>query len=96
MYKKLALSALALLVSSVAVAGDQILYRDLDADQNGKISPDEAAAMPGLTSQWTRLDTNADGMLDQAEFAKMEVREMNQQRDVMQMPSQAPTQMPPK
>lgn len=93
MYKKLALSALALLVSSVAVAGDQ-MYRDLDADQNGKISPDEAAAMPGLTDQWTRLDTNADGMLDQAEFAKMEVREMNQQREMYQQ--QEHMQMPPK
>ena len=93
MYKKLALTALAMLVSSVAVAGDATLYRDLDADQNGIISPDEAAASPELTSQWTRLDTNADGMVDQAEFAKMEVRDMNQnqyqQRDMMQ-------QMPPK
>lgn len=93
MYKRLALSALALLVSSVAVAGDQ-MYRDLDADQNGKISPDEAAAMPGLTDQWTRLDTNADGMLDQAEFAKMEVREMNQQREMYQQ--QEYMQTPPK
>ncbi len=93
MYKKLALSALALLVSSVAVAGDQT-YRALDADQNGKISPDEAAAMPGLTDQWTRLDTNADGMLDQAEFAKMEVRDMNQQREMYQQ--QEYMQIPPK
>lgn len=93
MYKRLTLSALALLVSSVAVAGDQ-MYRDLDADQNGKISPDEAAAMPGLTDQWTRLDTNADGMLDQAEFAKMEVREMNQQREMYQQ--QEYMQTPPK
>ena len=94
MYKKLALTSLALLVSSVAVAGDNILYRDLDADQNGKISPDEAAAMPALRNQWTQLDTNADGMLDPAEFAKMEVREMNQQRDVMQQ--QDVMQTPPK
>ncbi|MGB5276651.1 MAG: EF-hand domain-containing protein [Gammaproteobacteria bacterium] len=86
MYRKLALTALALLVSSVAVAGDKILYRDLDTDQNGLISAQEAAASPELTSQWTRLDANADGMVDQAEFAKMEVREMNQnqQREMMQ------------
>lgn len=88
MYKKLALASLALLVSGVAVAGDQNLYKHLDADQNGVISADEAAVSPELTSQWTKLDANADGMVDQAEFAKMEVREMNQNQpqDVMQMP----------
>ncbi|MBT8128054.1 MAG: EF-hand domain-containing protein [Gammaproteobacteria bacterium] len=88
MYKKLALASLALLVSGVAVAGDQNLYKHLDADQNGVISADEAAVSPELTSQWTRLDANADGMVDRAEFAKMEVREMNQNQpqDVMQMP----------
>lgn len=79
MYQKLGLAALALLVSSVAVAGDQTLYKDLDADQDGKINPEEAAALPALSDQWTALDTNADGMLDQAEFAKMEVKEMKKE-----------------
>lgn len=81
MYKKLALTALALLVSSVAVSGDQIMYKDIDANQDGKISPDEAAALPALSNQWTALDTNADGVLDQAEFAKMEVRDMTQEQE---------------
>ena len=76
MYQKLGLAALALLVSSVAVAGDQTLYKDLDVDQDGKINPEEAAALPALNEQWTVLDANADGMLDQAEFAKMEVEEV--------------------
>jgi len=82
MYQKLALTALALLVSSVAVAGDQTLYKDLDADQDGKINPEEAAALPALNDQWTVLDANADGMLDQAEFAKMEVKEMKEVKEM--------------
>jgi len=82
MYKKLALTVLALLVSSVAVAGDKTSYKDLDANQDGQISPEEAAASPALSNQWTALDANADGMLDQAEFAKMEVREMKQVQEI--------------
>jgi len=84
MYRIIALTTIALmvssaaLISSVAVAGDNMTYKDVDANQDGKISPQEAAAMPGLSDQWTALDANADGMLDQAEFAKMEVREMKQ------------------
>ena len=82
MYTKLALTALALLVSSVAVSGDKMSYKDFDANKDGNISPEEAAASPALTDQWTVLDANADGMLDQAEFAKMEVREMKQEREM--------------
>jgi len=73
MYQKLALTALALCVSGVTVAGG--VYKDLDANQDGNISPEEAAALPALSDQWTTLDVNADGMLDPAEFAKMEVKE---------------------
>ena len=85
MNNHLILVALALLVSTAVIAGDKISYKDLDADQDGKISPEEAAASPALTNQWTTLDANADGMLDQAEFAKMEVREMTQQRERTQV-----------
>ena len=85
MYQKLGLAALALLVSSVAVAGDQTSYKDLDADQDGNISPEEAAALPALNDQWTVLDANADGMLDQAEFAKMEVKEVKEVIEVKEI-----------
>ena len=82
MYRKLAVVGVALLASSVAVAGDKVSYQALDANQDGQISPEEAAAMPALNDQWTTLDTNADGMLDRAEFAKMEAREMKQQQEM--------------
>jgi hypothetical protein len=90
MYRKLTVTALALLVSSVAFAGDKTSYNALDADQDGKISPEEAAAMPALSDQWTTLDENADGMLDQAEFAKMEVevKEMKQTQEMKGAPAE--------
>ena len=72
MFQKLTLAALALLVSGVATAADKGLNRDLDINEDGAISPEEAAALPSLNDNWVVLDVNADGMLDQAEFAKLE------------------------
>jgi hypothetical protein len=40
-----------------------------DIDKDGRISSSEAAADPGLESQWQRLDGNDDDGLDRAEFA---------------------------
>jgi len=74
MLQKLTLAVLAMLVAGGAAA-DKGIYQNLDADQDGSISPEEAAAMPGLNDKWTNLDANADGKLDEAEFAKMEVSE---------------------
>ena len=59
--------------SSVAIAADQSLYRDLDINEDGAISQEEAAALPGLNGKWDELDVNSDGVLDAAEFAKLEV-----------------------
>jgi hypothetical protein len=73
MLKKLTLTALAMLVSSVAVAaGENKLYTDLDLNEDGAISKVEGTALPGLSDKWDALDQNADGMLDPAEFAKLE------------------------
>jgi hypothetical protein len=76
MLQKLTFAALALFVSGVAVAAGEGMYGHLDADQDGAISQEEAAAMPGLNDMWTKLDANADGKLDEAEFAKMEVSDV--------------------
>jgi len=73
MSKKLTLTTLLLLASGVAVAADKNLYTDLDINQNGTISKDEAAMLPALNDKWVELDKNADGVLDSAEFAKFEV-----------------------
>lgn len=72
MFQKLTFTALALMISGVAFAADKDIYTTLDTNEDGAISQDEAAAMPGLNEKWVELDANADGMLDQAEFAKME------------------------
>jgi hypothetical protein len=73
MLKKLTLTALAMLASGVAVAAaENKLYTDLDLNEDGAISKVEATAMPGLSDKWDALDQNADGMLDPAEFAKLE------------------------
>ncbi len=72
MLQKLTFAVLALTVSSVAVAGEQSLSKDLDINQDGTISQEEAAVMPGVNEKWTELDVNADGKLDEAEFAKLE------------------------
>ena len=77
MFKKLTLTALALLVSTAAFAAEDNLYKDLDANEDGGISPDEAAALPGLKDKWVVLDTNADNILDPAEFAKLEFTDAN-------------------
>ena len=73
MLQKLTLAALAILVSGGATAADESMYKNLDANQDGAISQEEAAAMPGLNEKWVELDVNADGTVDEAEFAKMEV-----------------------
>lgn len=77
MSTKLTFTALLLLASGVAVAADINMYSDLDINQDGAISKKEAVALPGLSKSWVELDQNADGMLDQAEFAKFEAVEMS-------------------
>jgi len=70
MKKTYLVASLAMMASSVAFAGGT--YSALDADKSGAISQDEAAAMPGLTEQWTTLDVDANGELSIEEFARFE------------------------
>jgi hypothetical protein len=72
MFKKLTLVSLVLIFSGVAVAAEEDLYTRLDVDKDGTINKKEASSNPLLTEKWGELDVNADGMLDQAEFAKFE------------------------
>jgi hypothetical protein len=44
----------------------------LDADRDGSISRAEAAANPGLATQFVTLDSNTNGALEPAEFARFE------------------------
>ncbi len=69
----------ALITITMSLAGtacaENSLYTDLDADHNGVISQKEASVLPGLGEKWDELDVNADGELDLAEFAKLEMME---------------------
>lgn len=72
MFKNLTLTALVLIFSGATVAAEQSLYTKIDADKDGTINAKEASTYPMLSEKWNELDANADGVLDQAEFAKFE------------------------
>lgn len=50
-------------------------FADVDKDMSGDISEAEAKEVPGLSDQWSTLDTSKDGKLDSAEFAAFEPKE---------------------
>jgi Ca2+-binding EF-hand superfamily protein len=70
---KLAIAAMVAAFSMVAVAGDEEFeWSKLDADQDGKISAEESKAHAALSEQFTEVDVNADGEIDEVEFAQFE------------------------
>lgn len=48
-------------------------YYQLDKNKDGYISNDEAQNMPELAGQWSAVDSNQDGKIDQSEFASFEI-----------------------
>ena len=85
MKTKLAIAALASMVSVVAWAGGmsqgttgaisagtavRTQFSKLDRNHDGYISKKEAKANPKLYKEWKQADANRDGKLDQAEFAQ--------------------------
>jgi len=71
MRKELLFTTLAIVVSSTVYAGET--FKLVDTDQDGAISKAEAAAVPALNDLWDTYDSNTDGKLDEAEFARFEV-----------------------
>ena len=68
--KNIVFAAVALFAVS-ANANDALIA--LDLDQDGAISQEEAANVDGMSAEaWAILDANADGQLDEAEFAMLE------------------------
>jgi hypothetical protein len=47
-------------------------FATLDANQDGSISADEAAADPELSKNWSTIDADENGMVDAAEFSAFE------------------------
>ncbi len=71
MRKELLFTTLAIVVSGTVYAGET--FKLVDTDQDGAISKAEAAAVPALNDLWDTYDSNTDGKLDEAEFARFEV-----------------------
>jgi len=60
-------------VALFAVSANAADLVELDLDQDGAISMEEAANVEGMNADvWAQLDANADGQLDEAEFAMFE------------------------
>lgn len=53
-------------------AGLPPTFSTYDNDRDGRITPPEAAADPGLSGEFQALDGNRNGELDAAEFARFE------------------------
>ncbi|MGH8548316.1 MAG: hypothetical protein ACRERU_06910 [Methylococcales bacterium] len=70
MIRKIQLIVLATLLSSNAVAAEQ--FSVIDSDKDGSINRAEAQGIPTLYNNWNKVDLNADGVVDQAEFSKFE------------------------
>jgi len=71
MRKELLFATFAVIVSSTVYADET--FSLVDTDQDGAISKAEAAAVPALKDLWDTYDSNTDGKLDEAEFARFEV-----------------------
>ena len=59
-------------LAATAMAGETDRFTKLDADGNGVISSEEAAADPNLSKDWNTADVNQDGQLERAEFSALE------------------------
>jgi len=68
MKKLIILSALILAAGSVFAQEDKLAM--LDADVDGRISVEEAAADPALSAVFAELDVNKDGYLTPSELAE--------------------------
>lgn len=50
------------------------MFSALDTNKDGKITREEAQAQTALNGEFERLDANADGQLEQSEFAQFETK----------------------
>jgi hypothetical protein len=51
-----------------STASQKITFQKADANGDGKVSRQEAGAVPGLVTRFDKLDTNKDGSLSSAEY----------------------------
>jgi len=72
MSSKTFLTSLILLGSSQLAIAEDEAFTQLDVDQSGTISAEEAVGMEGLQETMAQYDLNGDRELDQNEFALFE------------------------
>jgi hypothetical protein len=58
-----------LMISTAVFAAD---FGALDANQDGSLSAEEAASDPDLSGNWSVIDSDENGVIDQAEFSAFE------------------------
>jgi hypothetical protein len=73
--KKILLSLSVLCLPVMAVQAELPLFNQLDADQNGYVSKEEAQANLDLVALFEKLDTNADDKLTLEEYAAIMTKE---------------------
>jgi hypothetical protein len=62
-----------LMLSTALVAAEGTRdFGALDANQDGSLSAEEAASDPELSSNWSVIDSDENGVIDQAEFSAFE------------------------
>lgn len=69
MSRKLFFTSLIMFGASQAAVADEEKFKQLDMDQSGTISAEEAVAMEGLQETMAEYDLNGDRELDEEEFA---------------------------
>ena len=71
----IAIAASGFLATAIAEGeGEGNMFNKLDADADGMISAEEAAAHEGLQVGWKDADSNMDGTIDAAEFSAFEMK----------------------
>jgi hypothetical protein len=50
-------------------------FNDLDTNQDGQVSAEEASQNPKLSEMWNKVDEDANGSIDSAEFSAFEMME---------------------
>lgn len=58
--------------SNSASASGSVMFQNLDANHDGKISRDEAKNAPEISNNFSTADVNKDGKLDASEFSALE------------------------
>lgn len=64
--------SLALSTALFAGEGVGVDFGTLDANQDGTLSADEAASDLELSKNWSAIDTDENGVIDEAEFSAFE------------------------